>query len=120
MGVQMVCMIFNHVVKPLKYKNETAHRLELMNDWAILVTYYFMLLFTDLIHDPKHKYSIGWVLISIQATAFIVSILVAIADIGYGIKLQCKKRKYCIKKTKPDIVPPPLEQEQVQVQVQEE
>jgi hypothetical protein len=52
MAVQMLCMLFNHVVKPLRYKSVRAHNIELMNDWAVLITYYFMLLFTDLIGDP--------------------------------------------------------------------
>jgi phosphatidylserine synthase len=106
MGVQMVCMIFNHVVKPLRYKNVRAHNIELINDWAVLITYYFMLLFTDLISDPKIKYSIAWLLISIQGSAFIASISLALVDIARALKQKYKTRKYCVKETKPDIAVP--------------
>jgi hypothetical protein len=64
MYLQLFWMIFNVSVKPLQYENEKTHRIEFMNDWTIMLTNYMMLLFTDLIHNPEHKYNIGWVLIA--------------------------------------------------------
>jgi hypothetical protein len=107
MGVQMACMLFNHVVKPLKYKSVRAHNIELMNDYAVIMTLYFMLLFTDLIREAKIKYEIAWYLISIQGTAFIASISLALVDIGRTLKQKYKTRKYCVKKTEPDFTAAP-------------
>jgi hypothetical protein len=41
------------------YGNEKTHRIELMNDWTIMITNYLMLLFTDLVDNPVTRYNIG-------------------------------------------------------------
>jgi hypothetical protein len=96
MVFQILWMVFNHVVKPLKFKSEKAHRIEMMNDWVNMLTLYFMLLFTDLIPNPKHRYNIGWILISIQAVATVTCITLAVIEIICELKKSCV-RNQCYK-----------------------
>ena len=55
-----------------------------MNDWTIMLTNYMMLLFTDLIHNPEHKYNIGWVLIATQGINILISLTLVVIETVKG------------------------------------
>jgi hypothetical protein len=74
-------MIFNHAVKPLKHVNKKTHRIELINDWTIMITNYLMLLFTEIIADPVMRYTIGWVLVSVQGLTVAISLSLFLVEI---------------------------------------
>jgi low affinity Fe/Cu permease len=84
--LQLIWMVFNHAVKPLKHYSEKTHRVELMNDWTIMITNYLMLLFTDIISNPVTRYNIGWVLIGIQGATVVVSLTLVVIDVIHGVR----------------------------------
>jgi hypothetical protein len=45
-----------------------------------MFTYYMMILFTDIIHSPEHRYNIGWVLIASQGITILVSLILVAID----------------------------------------
>jgi hypothetical protein len=58
-------MGYNIVVKPLKYLDERAHKLEVMNDWTILFSTYLVMMFSNLVPQAEVRYSAGWLLLSV-------------------------------------------------------
>jgi hypothetical protein len=57
-----------------------------MNDWTIMITLYTMVLFTEITHDPKERYNIGWLLIGVQGCAIVVSLVLVLVDSIKGCK----------------------------------
>ena len=58
-------MGYNIVVKPLKYLDERAYKLEVMNDWIILFSTYLVMMFSNLVPQAEVRYSVGWLLLSV-------------------------------------------------------
>jgi len=96
-GLHLIWMAFNHVVKPLRYESVRTHNTEIMNDWTILVTMYMMLLFTEIISKPEIRYNIGWLLVGSQGLNIAISLGLVLTDtitaIVGKIKQCCAKKK---------------------------
>ena len=66
MGFQLLFMLYNTSVQPLKTaENSGSHKLEMMNNWTIMITIYHLILFTDIINDPKIRYTLGWGIVGV-------------------------------------------------------
>jgi hypothetical protein len=86
----------NQVEKPLLYDSVRAHRLEVLNDWSILLIIYFVIQFTDL-NSADSRNMCGWFLLGVLSTAICLQLMFVIGDI---IKAFYKSLKNCVKKCK--------------------
>lgn len=64
-------MIFLVCVKPLD--QEVFNNLEMLNEIFILISSYFMYLFTDFVPDAEMRLQIGWIYVMILSVNFAIN-----------------------------------------------
>jgi hypothetical protein len=98
MGFQLLFMLYNTSVQPLKTAESSgSHKLEIMNNWTIMITIYHLILFTDIINDSKIRYKLGWGIVGVQGLNLTISLTSVFIETVKGIMLKCRE---CVNKRK--------------------
>jgi hypothetical protein len=90
-------IFFLYLIDTKPFTSPKQNRMELLNEFAISVSCYFLFLFTDLVLDNERRYSCGWALclhlvISIVIN-FSVVVYESVTDLIRKIKMLWFKRK---------------------------
>ena len=68
--------------------------MENINEWIILCSGYFLLIFTQWICDPMERYNFGWYYIKLIIFVVTINLLLIFYEMGIGIKMSHRKMVY--------------------------
>ena len=94
--LQLIAMVFNHLVKPLKLESKNSHYLEVMNDGTIHAATCFVFCFTEWVSDPVARYKVGWMLVGAQGGALSISLtflVITLMKSCINMLRRCKAKK---------------------------
>lgn len=83
-------------VKPLN--DVKSHRFEIYNDFAILLTFYYLPLFTDYVASPVTRFSFGWQIMFIQAVSVVINMIPVLINLVKGIFMGAKKFAHFVRR----------------------
>jgi hypothetical protein len=85
-------LTFFITVKPLD--QPFLNGIEVFNEACLLLTSYFLFLFTDFVPDPKLRYQIGWLFIGLQILNIAVNWMCMFYKVFCAICLALKRAYY--------------------------
>lgn len=74
--------------------SKMINRVESFNEFFLLVTSYFMFLFTDFVGDVTVRHTIGSIFLWMMSFIIGINILMIMVEFGFGIRKMLKKRKH--------------------------
>ena len=84
-----MCYINNH----LPLKNKYFNFLEIINESAIYMSIFFMMIFTDWVPDVELRYSLGYFYIPFIGSIIFINIVTILFEMLVGVYYKCKKPK---------------------------
>ena len=75
-------------IQPFKMK--ILNRLELLNEVLVLISFYYMIIYSEFVPDAKARYKVGW------SNACLVAAMVLV-NISYAASIQANQYKHMIK-----------------------
>jgi hypothetical protein len=80
-------------VKPFKVK--VLNQIEIMNELNVIISSYFLIVFTDYMDEPYLKWNIGWVLMAVNVlnigANMVIILKIVIIELKGSIKERCRK-----------------------------
>lgn len=67
-------------------------RLEYFNEWSILVSLYHFVCFTPFVSDPVTKYNVGYSLIAVVSTNWLVNAFIMIKETILAVRYEIRMK----------------------------
>lgn len=89
-------MIFTGYMRP--FETRMANTVELINDAAIVVCSYFLIIFSSLVADTETRYMSGWPIIILICSLILLNLGIitvqAVKQLIRSIRLRCRRHRY--------------------------
>lgn len=81
------------------YETRLEQRLEVFNEFCLLVTTYFLFIFTDWVPDEYTRSFMGWAFIGLFVFCMFINILIVTIIAFISLYKSCRKSKCCLSKS---------------------
>jgi hypothetical protein len=69
-----------YLIKHKPFTNNKLNKLEIMNEFFVILVSYHLILFNDYLPNPELRYSIGWSTITLTSLALLINMIVILID----------------------------------------
>ena len=90
--LSMLVLMFFIGNRPMKYAS--FNNVEIMNETLVLISTYFMFVFSDWIKDVEIRYEVGFYLMYVISVLALINTIIIVREMCRGIKKEKNRGKY--------------------------